>query len=193
MQVLDHLKERGLRQDTIVIFQSDHGHSTEERAHFGGGSAGPYRGEKFSLFEGGIRVPAIISWPATLPAGETRDQFATGCDWFPTILQLTHTRPGREAIDGQSLFPVLWAETAPSPHRVFHWASGGGRDNRQWAVREGDWKLVVNGRGTEAGDKVFLSNLAESVTEKVNVAAGHPDMVERLTKLHEEWAAELGE
>ncbi|HBU60760.1 MAG TPA: sulfatase, partial [Verrucomicrobiales bacterium] len=60
LATLDRLK---LREDTIIVFQSDHGHSHEERAHFGGGSSGPYRGAKFSMFEGGLRVPAIISWP----------------------------------------------------------------------------------------------------------------------------------
>ena len=69
LTTLDRLK---LREDTIIIFQSDHGHSHEERAHFGGGSAGPYRGAKFSMFEGGLRVPAIISWPGKLPEGAVR-------------------------------------------------------------------------------------------------------------------------
>ena len=66
-RLMAKLDALGLRERTIVIVQSDHGHSTEERAHFGGGSAGPYRGAKFSLFEGGIRVPAIVSWPGHLP------------------------------------------------------------------------------------------------------------------------------
>jgi len=66
------LEELGLRDDTIVIFQSDHGHSVEERAHFGGGSAGVNRGAKFSLLEGGIRVPSIISYPKGVAEGEVR-------------------------------------------------------------------------------------------------------------------------
>ena len=69
-RLLARLDELGLRENTIVVFQSDNGHSTEERAFFGGGSAGPYRGAKFSLFEGGIRLPAIISWPGHLPEGQ---------------------------------------------------------------------------------------------------------------------------
>ena len=64
----------GLRERTIVVFQSDIGHSTEVRAHFGGGSACAYRGQKFSLFEGGLRLPAIVSWPGLLPQGEVRGQ-----------------------------------------------------------------------------------------------------------------------
>ena len=174
-----------------MIFQSDHGHSEEERAHFGGGNAGPYRGEKFSLFEGGIRVPAIISWPGSIPDNQVRDQFATGSDWYPTILQLTNSRGARHRLDGKSLYPILWSETAPSEHKVFHWQSGGGRDNPQWAVREGNWKLVVNGNHTQPDEKVFLSNLAESIAETENRTGANPEIVERLTKLHEGWLEDL--
>jgi arylsulfatase A-like enzyme len=83
-RLLDEIDALGLAEDTIVIYQSDNGYSTEERAHYGGGSAGEYRGAKFSLFEGGIRVPALIRWPGRVPAGETRDQLSHGCDWLPT-------------------------------------------------------------------------------------------------------------
>lgn len=190
-RVLDHLAQSGLSEETIVIFQSDHGHSTEERAHFGGGNSGPYRGEKFSLFEGGIRVPSIISWPTYIAKGETRNQFATGSDWLPTITQLTHSKPGNQRLDGKSLFDVIQSETAPSPHQTFHWESGGGKNNRQWAVRDGDWKLVINGRNTKPDEKVFLSNLAESVSETENMADENPEIVKRLTKLHEDWMKDL--
>lgn len=190
-RVLDHLKSNRLEDNTIVIFQSDHGHSEEERAHFGGGNSGPFRGQKFSLFEGGIRVPAIISRPGSIPEGETRDQFATGSDWYPTILQLTNSRAGKHRLDGRSLFPIIWAETAPSEHKVFHWESGGGQNNRQWAVRDGDWKLVMNGRNSKPDEKIFLSNLAESVSETKNQAKENSEIVARLTKLHHEWLNDL--
>ena len=74
------LAKLGLRDDTLVIFQSDHGHSTESRG--GGGNAGPYRGARACLFEGGLRVPAIVSMPGTIPQGEVRDQVATGSKAF---------------------------------------------------------------------------------------------------------------
>ena len=96
-----------MRKDTIIVFQSDHGHSHEERAHFGGGSAGRFRGAKFSLFEGGIRVPAIISWPGRLPEGKVIDVVAHGCDWLPTIVDLCGAKLLRKDIDGLSLAPLL--------------------------------------------------------------------------------------
>ena len=191
-EVVAMVDELGLRENTLIIFMSDHGHSTEERTMFGGGYAGPYRGAKFSLFEAGIRVPAIVSMPGTLPEGEVRGQFANGVDWLPTIAEITGVPlPGR-AIDGKSLLPIIQSAEAESPHEVFHWQSG-----KQWAVREGDWKLIVNPRDTkgdflEGDDAAFLSNLATDISERTNFAARHPDVVERLTRLHEEWLSQTG-
>jgi len=196
-RLLAKLDELKLREDTIVIFQSDHGHSTEERTFGGGGSSGPYRGAKFSLFEGGIRVPAIISWPGELDPGQVRSQMATSCDWLPTIVDLCRLRPLTHRIDGQSLAPVLRYEDAPTPHEVFHWQSGGGKEP-QWAVRTGDWKLIGNPRDTGSpptslteADRLFLVNLARDVSEQTNDAAEHPDVVRRLQKLHHDWASDF--
>jgi len=191
-EVLGFVDDLGLTENTLVVFISDHGHSTEERTMFGGGSAGPYRGAKFSLFEGGIRVPAIVSLPGRFPEGESRDQFATTLDVLPTVAELTGASlPDGHQIDGKSLLPVLTDKDAPSQHGVFHWQQ---RD--QWAVRDGDWKLVVNARDTdrspvEGDEKIFLSDMAKDPTERRNIASEHPDVVERLTALHEAWVREL--
>jgi arylsulfatase A len=196
-KLLAKLDELKLREDTIVIFQSDHGHSHEERTFGGGGSAGPYRGAKFSLFEGGIRVPAMISWPGKLPAGEVRSQMATACDWMPTIADLAGVeRPDRK-LDGRSIAKVIRSSEAESPHKQFHWQSGGGK-NPQWAVRDGDWKLIGNPRDTSnkapvgKGDARFLVNLADDVSEMKNLAGDNPEIVSRLEKLHDAWRKELG-
>lgn len=196
-QVLAHLDQLGLRDDTIVIFQSDHGHSTEERTFGGGGSAGPYRGAKFSLFEGGIRVPAIISWPGKLPQNAVRGQLATACDWLPTIAALCGVEPPKHKIDGRSIVPLIESEGAESPHEVFFWESGRTKHGPQWAVREGDWKLIGNPKDTShkaplgADDRRFLVNLAEDAGETRNLAAEHPDVVKRLEGRYRAWAAEV--
>lgn len=93
---------QGLNDNTIVIYQPDHGQSTETRAFGGGGNAGPYRGAKFSLFEGGIRVPSVVRFPGHLPAGESRDQFMTSCDWFPTVSQWCGVELPKTRLDGVS-------------------------------------------------------------------------------------------
>ncbi|MFV2067554.1 MAG: sulfatase [Pirellulales bacterium] len=176
----------------MIIYQSDHGHSTETRTFGGGGSAGPYRGAKFSLFEGGIRVPTMISWPSHLPEDEVRDQLGTGCDWLPTIAELCGARLPARKLDGKSLVPVIRSADADSPHRVFHWQL---RD--QWAVREGSWKLIGNPKDTShkapitKNDRRFLVNLEQDVTEMENIADKNAAIVKRLESLHDAWAKEI--
>ncbi|MFO0907392.1 MAG: sulfatase-like hydrolase/transferase [Isosphaeraceae bacterium] len=190
-RLVDRIDALGLRERTLILFQSDHGHSTEERAHGGGGSAGPFRGAKFSLFEGGIRVPAVASWPGHLPEGVVRGQLASSCDWLPTIATLCGVDTTRLELDGKSLVPVLKDPQAPSPHDVVHWQVGRG-PSAQWAVRRGDWKLIGNPLDTTAGPArrmgpIFLSNLASDPGEKENQADSHPDRVAELRELHETW------
>ena len=197
-QLVGHLKERGLRENTIVIFQSDHGHSTEQRTFGGGGSAGKYRGAKFSLFEGGIRVPAIISWPGRLPEHQVRDQFATSVDWLPTLSALTSVPLPKRRLDGKSLLPVIKSLDAKSPHETFHWQSGRGLSGKpQWAVRAGAWKLIGNPKDTSnkapltGDDALFLVNLEQDPAEMTNIARQHPETTQRLKKLHENWLQEV--
>lgn len=179
--LLRKVDELGLTRDTIVIFQSDHGASEEVRAHGGGGSSGPYRGAKFSLYEGGIRVPAIISWPGRLPENEVRDQMATGCDWYPTILELCGLPPANHKIDGKSLVPIIEAPDAPEIHKNFHWKSG-----RAWSVREGKWKLVVTGERSE------LYDIPNDPGEARNLTAEHPEVVVRLRKVSQDYWKSIG-
>jgi arylsulfatase A-like enzyme len=188
----------GMTENTVVILQSDHGHSTEERTFGGGGNAGPYRGAKFSLFEGGIRVPAIISFPTGVPQGAVRDQFAVSVDWLPTIAELTGASRPERVIDGRSLVPVIKSADATTAHDEFHWQSGSGLGGQpQWAVRQGNWKLLGNPKDTSnkapigSRDALFLVDLASDVGEMHNVAAKHVDVVERLSKLHEAWLKDV--
>jgi len=189
-RMLARLDETGVRDNTLVIYQSDHGHSTEERAFGGGGNAGPYRGAKGCLFEGGLRVPAIVSLPGVIPQGEVRGQFVTGCDWLPTIAALCQVDPPEVKLDGKDISRVIQSAQATSPHESFYWQLG-----PQWAVRQGDWKLLGNPRDTSgkgeltADDKLFLVNLAEDIGERRNVAGAHAGVVERLRKLQEEYAS----
>jgi arylsulfatase A len=191
-QVVAEVRALGLSEQTIIALQSDHGHSTEERTFGGGGSAGPYRGAKFSLFEGGIRVVSMVSWPGTLPRASVRDQFVTGCDWMPTLVELSGAPPPARRLDGKSMVQVIQSPTAASQHPAFHWQLG-----NQWAVRENNWKLIGNPLDpthkaplTKA-DKVFLSDLHADVTEMTNLAGKHPDQVRDMTALHERWVGEV--
>jgi len=191
--VVKHLEALGLCDDTLIIFLSDHGHSVEVRTFSGGGSSGPYRGHKFTLWEGGIRVPCIISWPGKLPQNVTRDQVAISIDWLPTIAHYCGVKLPNRKIDGLNIAPVIASERTPSPHKTTHWEIG-----RHWAVRQGKWKLVHNGPKTEHDGrsipkvKDFLSDMTADITETKNIADKHPDIVRKLTQLHSEWKKEVG-
>lgn len=198
-KIVSKVDELGIRENTLIIFQSDHGHSTEPRANFGGGNAGDYRGAKRSYFEGGIRVPAIVSMPGRLPEGVMRDQLAHGVDWLPTIADITGSKLLTEKIDGKSLLNLLMNSNADSPHDVLHWYDGGG-ENGQWAVRQGPWKLLGNPQDTSAkgvlnteDSKLFLSNLEKDKTEMKNFASQYPDIMKHLQNLHLNWVREVEE
>jgi len=189
-RITAYLEELGLRENTIIVFQSDHGHSVEERAHFGGGNAGPYRGAKFSLLEGGIRVPAIISYPGRLVEGEVRDQMVHAMDWLPTLAELCGVEVIDKDLDGRSMAGVLAARDAPGIHETLYWQV---RD--QWAVRRGSWKLIANLVSPVRGDPVpaadrqwFLVNLDEDPGERRNLKDEHPDLLEELKTARPPWA-----
>jgi arylsulfatase A-like enzyme len=148
------------------------------------------------MFEGGLRVPAIISWPGRIPQGEVRPQIAHGCDWLPTLADLCGVKLQQSDIDGKSLIEVLADANAPSPHDVIHWQVGEG-GGAQWAVRQGEWKLIGNPRieGEKFGpdDRLFLTNTAQDPSEAANLAGQYPQVVERLKKQHEAWSSSLGQ
>lgn len=186
------LRENGLEENTIVILQSDNGHSTEVRTFGGGGYCGDYRGGKFSLFEGGIRVPALISWPGHLPQGAVRDQMAMNIDWFPTILELCGIDAAGCDVDGKSLVGVLLDGSAPAPHETLHFDF-----ERQWAVRHGDWKLLFNAIDVRPNDRnvtlegLFLTNLKMDPSESRNLLESYPQQAGELLELRLQYVASL--
>jgi len=195
-EVMSKLEELGLDENTIIVFQSDHGHSEEERTLGGGGFAGSYRGAKFSLFEGGVRIPSIISWPGNIPQNEVRDQLATNIDWFPTLLELTGIPQADHKIDGKSIVDVVRSSNYPSPHDTFFWQSGGGLEP-QWAVRHGDWKLIQNPLGNFLGEdeknpkKSYLFNIKNDPGEMKNEESEYPEIVSSLFEKYLIWSKEV--
>lgn len=201
-RVLDALDETGQRDETLVIFMSDNGHSSEDMkggirvedhasgyplghyysAHGGGGNTGKWIGHKGTFLEGGVRVPAIISYPARLPKGEVRDQVITVMDWFPTVLELCGIQPAADApkLDGHSLKEILADAEAPSDHEVLHFAW---RDN--WAIRKGEWKLISQGKTPT------LHRLSDAEPEAEDYATEYPEIVRELSDLHHQWLKEV--
>jgi arylsulfatase A-like enzyme len=190
-QVLDRLEHHGLTGRTLVVYTSDHGASAEARADGPVGDNGPFRGRKFSLFEGGLRVPCLVRWPGTIPAGEVRDQLACSVDLAPTIAALAGAPADAEhPFEGKDLLPVL-TRNAPSPHEALFWRSLG-----QDAVRSGRWKLIRNARTDDdrhltGRDATFLADLDRDPGETTNLAAEHPEVVESLGRSFDAWAARV--
>lgn len=186
-KLLDKVEELGLTKDTIVVFQSDSGYSTEERAFSGGGDSGLYRGAKRSMHEGGIRLPAIISWPGKLPEGKVVDGANHTVDWLPTLATLAGVPYEKETIDGIDISADLRSEKDPEKPRVLHWElSYIGKD--AFIVMDRDWKLIDHG-DLKNETKILLYNLADDPSEAKNLAKRHPETVKRLADLRKEYLA----
>jgi arylsulfatase A len=186
-ELLQKVEDLGLSENTIIVFQSDNGYSTEERAHFGGGNAGLFRGSKSCLFEGGIRVPAAISWPAKIKGNQVREQFSVNADWMPTLAEFCGIDLDTKDLDGKSLVPVIMNKDSQSVHKTtFCWQHG-----KQWAARKGDWKLLGNPsiryETFDAKDSLFLVNLKEDIGETTNLAAKYPEKVKELQEQFKVW------
>lgn len=195
--LLSKLDELRLTENTIIVFQADQGHSEEERAFGGGGFAGPFRGSKFSVFEGGIRVPAIISWPGKIPNNSVCEEFGSNMDWYPTLAEYCEIKLPDRKIDGRSLTKIIASKQAQSPHQSFFWQSQGEKGNPQWAVREGNWKLLHSPLQTKPGDvdpqSFMLIDLKADPSESKNLSVQYPEIVERLTQKYKTWITEVKE
>ena len=181
-RILDLLDELDLTDNTVVIFTSDNGTTTltEEVDVDFFNSVGNLRGLKGSLYEGGVRVPAIVRWPNHVAAG-SRSDFVSGLeDWMPTILQVTgHQESIPESSDGISLVPTLLGQTQDTRPYLYREFAGYGA---QQSIRSGDWKAVRQQLKRNV-IQTELYNLSIDPGEQRDVAANHPDIVQRLTDL----------
>ena len=184
--VLDELARRGVLDNTIVFFMSDNGPSPEsrnwldgQRVPWKGGSTAGLRGQKFTLFEGGIRVPAMLSWPSAIAAGQVITSPLVALDIFPTVLRAAGGTAEDYRLDGTDLTDLLLGR-AREPDRSVLWEF---RESR--AVRDGRWKLVIDEDG-----EPWLSDLDTDREETTNVADDHPAVVSHLRKLLGDWATD---
>ena len=173
-EIISKLKELGIEKNTLVIFTSDNG------PHLEGGadpvffdSAGPLRGFKRSLYEGGIRIPYIASWPGTIPPGEVSDLPTAFWDFLPTAAELTGIKLLKPT-DGISMIPVLTGKGIQPEHEFLYWEFHEGGTKQ--AVRMGKWKGVRF--GTE--EPLELYDLSADIHEDTNLAALHPEIVAKI-------------
>ena len=184
-EVLKKLKEKGLDENTLVIFSSDNGPHEEGGADptfFG--RDGKLRGLKRQCHEGGIRIPFIARWPGHVPAGKVNDHICAFYDLMPTFCDVAgiknyekkYRNKEKEVdyFDGISFAPTLLGKKKQKQHDFLYWEFN---ETNQIAVRMDDWKLIVK-KG-----KPFLYNLKTDIHEDNDVALQHPDIVEKLKKV----------
>ena len=174
-RVLAALNANGVARNTIVIFTSDNG---GERF----ADTWPFTGRKTELLEGGLRIPAIISWPARIPQGRTTDQVAITMDWLPTLLSSAGVSPDPAfPPDGIDLLPIL-AQNAAAVERKLFWRY---KANAQRAARDGDYKYL------KILDNTFLFNVVEDPMERANLKERRKDIYDRITAEWYAWNATM--
>src|SRR5690606_8725034 len=170
--------------NTLVLFLSDNGPSAEKNSYGLPGakiSRGILNGHKFSMLEGGIRVPCIIRWPQRISVGSIRDEVTTAMDIMPTLLEATGQLDEMSAklVDGRTLMPLLRGHRFERSDTL-HW------ENRyNMAVRAGDWKLVFK----FWEDRPHLYHITEDPAEKNDRYYQEPERVDELLAAHERWKA----
>lgn len=181
-KVTQLVDELGLEDDTIFLFSSDNGPTFDR---LGGSdsdffnSAGPLRGRKGSVYEGGIRVPLVVRWPNKIAAGCESDHQAAFWDFLPTISEIVGAKPP-SGIDGVSFAPTLLDDGEQTEHEYLYWefpAYG-----VQQAIRVGEWKGVRQNM-SKGNMKLQLYNLASDIGEQEDLAAEHPERVAEMEKL----------
>jgi arylsulfatase A-like enzyme len=171
--VLRSLAKAKADRETLVIFTSDNG---GERFSYNW----PFSGQKGSLREGGIRVPAIVRWPGVIAAGRSTEQAIITMDWTATILAAAKTKPDANyPLDGDDLLPVIKGERATYERRLF-W-----RFRRQDAVRIGKWKYLND------GEMEYLFDLSVDEKEQADFKEQNPDMLRRLRGEFMNWQAQM--
>ena len=200
-RIVETLERTGQRENTLIFVLGDNGATTECRAGLNqqyatAGHNTPFRGYKFSTFDGGMHVPGVMNWLGHVPAGKTIHEIVMSADVLPTVCHLTGAPlPSDRTIDGKNLWLVV-TQGAPSPHEYLCWSEG-----PQLAILRGHWKLVLNGvthDGTQDGNKpltgddaVFLSNLSQDPGETKNLRHDHPEITDQLQTLVHQWRQEV--
>jgi arylsulfatase A-like enzyme len=178
-RVLAKVRALGQEENTLIFFISDNGGPTASTTS----NNGPLRGFKMTTFEGGTRVPFIAQWKGKIPAGKTYDLPVMNLDVLPTAIIAAGGKPEASwNLDGVDLMPYLTGKNTSRPHSTLYWRFG-----PQWAIRDGDMKLVVSKGGS---DKPELYNLADDIGESKDLAAAQSAKVKELQGMWNKWSAE---
>jgi arylsulfatase A-like enzyme len=184
-QIVAAVEEKGVRDNTLFIFSSDNGGYNPGVVT----DNGPLRAGKGTLYEGGVRAAAFITWDGHVAAGARLKEPLHTVDWYPTLLKLAGASLEQKLpLDGRDVWPTITAGK-PSPHEeiLFNTTPTAG------ALRVGQWKLKLSGLGNRNGGAVELFNLAEDLSEQNNLAEQHPERVKELRARYDQLASEAAE
>jgi arylsulfatase A-like enzyme len=183
-RVLAALEASGQSRRTLTFFFSDNGGPMTKR-NANASINRPLRGQKGDVFEGGIRVPFLVSWPGRLPAGRSYEQPVSSLDVFPTALAAAGAKRDARlpALDGVDLLPFLGGQNKAPPHAQLFWRMDAGE---AFAIREGNWKWLRT-----YSNPPELYNLADDVGESRNLVSRHPEIAARLAAKVADWNREL--
>ncbi|MCY4188043.1 MAG: sulfatase [Bryobacterales bacterium] len=180
-EILDTLKRLGLADETLVIFFSDNGGARGTTAN-----NGILRDFKHSVYEGGIRVPFLLRWPARIPAGTVSDEPVISIDAFSTILAAAGIAPpGGVRIDSRDMLPALTGQSGRPLHEALYWNWIDKDSDTGWAIRKGRWKLLADKGGIE------LYDLEADIGETRDLAENQPAIVQELRADYESWQGQL--
>ncbi len=178
-RLLAAIDDLGLRENTLVVFTSDNGPMSV------GGDTGGLRGRIRESYEGGVRVPLVARWPEKIPAGRVVDTPCIALDFFPTFAALAGADlPDERIHDGQNIWPLLSGEGEFKRAAPFYWV----QTDKVTATRDGDWKLHI-GHRLQSLPEPELYDLSRDPGEQNNVAADHPQIVDRLLGQIEDFQA----
>jgi len=181
-RVMEKVREIGQEENTLYFFIGDNGGPIDHTTSANGG----LRGHKATTFEGGPRVPFFAQWKGHLPAGTVYDFPVQNLDVLPTLVTAAGgTVDPAWKLDGVDLLPYLTRPSTSRPHETLYWRFG-----PQWAVRQGDYKLVVSKGGSGNPE---LYNLAADQSESNDLALVEPDKVRELQALWNTWSTEQAE
>lgn len=182
-RLLDELKARGLDENTLVIYTSDNGPSLAHLEE--GGSALPLRGGKFTMFEGGVRVPCVMRWPETIPEGVTSDVMVASLDFFPTIIKLAGEKSSNRDLDGYDISRLLKdpSNETKTPRDEYYYV----KDGKMLGVRKGDWKYLSFPTRVQQKvvNELFLFDLKNDPYEENNLIDTHPEKAQELISIIE--------
>ena len=183
-EIMKALRKNSLDENTLVIYTSDNGPWKLKEGR--GGSAHPLRGYKFQTYEGGMRVPCIMSWKGKIPSGTVCDEIGATIDLLPTFADLAGAKiPDDRIIDGKNIWPIISGKKgARSPHDIYYYYKG----NRLESARQGKWKIRRSGKKSQS---VELYDLDNDIAESKNLSQKNPELIQTILKKMDKFDKDL--